>query len=628
MIKLLISVFLFCLSVNLYSSAKPNADKIAAESIEELQQKLEAVLKEAHVPGMSVALVGKEGPEWVTALGVADVANQRAASADTLFRIGSTSKAFAALAVLKLVEEGKVSLQDPVHQLVPEVWFENRWEESHPIRIVHLLEHTTGWDDMHLREYAVEADPHEGLREAFDFDRTSRISRWQPGTRMAYCNSGPPVAAYIVEKITGQKFEDYVAQNFFQPIGMKTATYFQPSPESTTILYHSDGTTPYPYWNIMYRPSGSINASARDMANYLLFYLNRGSVGTKQILPASSITRMESPTSTWAAEEGLKAGYGLGNYWSVFDGFVYHGHNGGMDGGLTEMGYMSDEGVGYFFSINSASGDAYQKIGTIIRAYLARNLQKPPLPPEGTLPANADEYTGWYEPNSPRVQMMVFMERLLGLAHLRFEDNKLLISGLGQRNITFIPVTDAQFRYVPTDDAPAPIASMELLNPNVEGKFVQLWGMATVKRVPSWLAITEIILTGFVLLSMGSILLYAPFWIFGGLSKKRRRPRERFLRLWPLLAVLSLITAVVVFGQCSEDLIPRMGNLTGWSFTLFLTTLIFPAASAASVIALRRASKLETRRCVRIYSAVVTLALVIAAVYLGYWGIIGLRLWS
>ena len=93
---------------------------------------------------------------------------------------------------------------------------------------------------------------------------------------------------------------------------------------------------------------------------------------------------MESPKSTWAAEEGLKAGYGLCNYWSVFDGFVYHGHNGGVDGGLTEMGYMSEEGVGYFFSINSASGDAYQKIGTILRAYLTRNLQKPASPPEGT----------------------------------------------------------------------------------------------------------------------------------------------------------------------------------------------------------------------------------------------------
>ena len=75
-------------------------------------------------------------------------------TADTLFRIGSTSKAFVSLSILMLADQGKLSLDDPVHKLAPEVWFENRWESSDPVRVVHLLEHTTGWDDFHLREYA------------------------------------------------------------------------------------------------------------------------------------------------------------------------------------------------------------------------------------------------------------------------------------------------------------------------------------------------------------------------------------------------------------------------------------------------------------------------------------------
>jgi CubicO group peptidase (beta-lactamase class C family) len=98
-----------------------------------------------------------------------------------------------------------LSLQDSVHKLAPEVWFENPWEASDPVRVVDLLEHTTGWDDIHLREFAKDA-PGIGLREALDYDHHSRISRWRPGTRMAYCNSGPAVAAYIVEKISGQHF--------------------------------------------------------------------------------------------------------------------------------------------------------------------------------------------------------------------------------------------------------------------------------------------------------------------------------------------------------------------------------------------------------------------------------------
>src|SRR5215471_9326806 len=360
-----------------------------AQSIEELRQQLEKILKDTRTPGVSVAIMRKDGPEWVAGVGIADVASNRPTTADTLFRIGSTSKAFSSLSILMLADQGKITLNDPVHKLVPEVWFENRWESANPVRIVNLLEHTTGWDDLHLREYAKQAPDSMSLREGLDYDHHSRTSRWPPGTRMAYCNSGPPVAAYIVEKITGQRFEEYVTANFFQPIGMKSASYFKTSAPAAT-LYHDDGKTPYSYWNILLRPAGSINASANDMAAYVGFYLNHGTVNGVEVMPAASIDRMENPTRTWAAQEGLKAGYGLSNYWTVNDGFVYHGHNGGVMGGLTELAYMPDYGIGYFFSINTGNGKAFEKISKTIRAYITRQLTKPAVSPAGSLPAGAE----------------------------------------------------------------------------------------------------------------------------------------------------------------------------------------------------------------------------------------------
>ncbi|HXR32378.1 MAG TPA: serine hydrolase [Verrucomicrobiae bacterium] len=599
-----------------------------AQSIPELQQQLEKILKDTHTPGMSVAIVHREGPEWIAGLGKADVAANRDTTPDTLFRIGSTSKAFAALSILKLANEGKLSLEDPVHKLVPEVWFQNRWEASDPVRVVDLLEHTTGWDDMHFREYAKDA-PGMGLREALDYDHHSRISRWRPGTRMAYCNSGPAVAAYIVEKITGQRFEDYVKQNFFEPIGMDTATYFQaPSPPLTT-LYHPDGKTPYPYWNILYRPAGSINASAKDMAAYVQFYLNRGNVNGTQVMPASSIDRMEIPTRTWAAKEGLKTGYGMSNYWSIHEGFVYHGHNGGVEGGLTEMAYLPGYGVGYFYSVNAGNGDAFEKIGKTIRAYVTRDLQKPTLPPVAPLPANAGAYAGWYQLDSPRVEMTHFLERLLGLVLIRFDDGKLLASTLGERNQVSVPVSGAQFRDVPKKGLPEPVPTAELLTPNAEGVFIQMGGgTQTIKRIPVWLAFAEIILTAWFVLAVVSILLYAPFWLFGGLSKKRRRPAERWIRLWPLIAVLSLLAFVAIFILSSNDLITKMGNMTMWSVAFFVATVAYGVASVAGVIALWRVPKQEVRGWVRRFSTAVILALLIGAAYLVYWGVIGLRTWA
>jgi CubicO group peptidase (beta-lactamase class C family) len=624
--KFITSALVACLLVcGCWAQGKKDDAPKPAQSIAELRQQLEKILADTHTPGGSVAIVHRDGPEWVAGLGKSDVAGNHATTDETLFRIGSTSKAFASLSILKLANEGKLSLQDPVRKLVPEIWFENRWEATDPVRVVDLLEHTTGWDDMHLPEYAKDAKG-MSLREGLDYYHHSRISRWRPGTRMSYCNSGPPVAAYIVEKITGQRFEDYVTQNFFLPIGMKTATYFeQPSPQLTT-LYHADGKTPYPYWNILLRPAGAINASAKDMAAYVQFYLNRGAVSGVQVMPAASIDRMETPTRTWEAQQGLKAGYGLSNYTSFHDGFEYHGHNGGVDGGLTEMSYMPEYGVGYFYSINAGNGDAFGKIGDAIRAYVTRGLTRPPVPAAGQLPADAQEFAGWYLPDAPRNEFTHFLVNLLGPSRVRFGGGNLLLTDLGRIDQPFVPVNGEQFRYLSKKDPPEPVATAMLLAPNAEGRFAFIGG--TMRRIPTWLAIGQIGLTAFFLLAFLSILLYAPFWIFGGLIKRRRRPAERAMRLWPLIAALSLAAFVGIFMVSGNDAIARLGNLTVWSFGLFLTTLIFGAACLASLIALVRARKREIRRFVRWYSMTVIAALAIAALYLAYWGVIGIRTWS
>jgi CubicO group peptidase (beta-lactamase class C family) len=598
-----------------------------AQSIPELQQQLEKILKDTHTPGASVAIVRKDGPEWIAGLGVADVASGRANTADTLFRIGSTSKAFSSLSILLLKDQGKLTLQDPVHKLVPEVFFENRWEATDPIRIVNLLEHTTGWDDMHLREYAKQAPDSMRLHDGLDYDHSSRVSRWRPGTRMAYCNSGPPVAAYVVEKLTGQRFEDFVQQNLFLPIGMKTATYFEPAAGTATTLYHEDGKTPYPYWHILLRPAGSINASAKDMAAYVQFYLNRGSAAGRQIVPSADIDRMEIPESTWAAQQGLKTGYGLSNYWSIEDGFVYHGHDGGVEGGLTNMAYMPDSGIGYFFSINSGNGGAFEKIAKAIRAYITQNLQKPAVPPVASLPSDASDYAGWYETNSPRVQLTQFIERITGLTWLQVKTGHLVLTSLGGKQ-EYVPVAGARFRHLSKkQDPPDPVPSLLLLPPNPDGRFVQGGMMDTLKKIPGWFAISEILLTVYVALSMIAIVIYAPFWLLGGLSKRRRRPAGRAMRLFPLLAVLSLFAFVAIFMVCSADLIGRMGNHTLWSEALRLTTLAFAVAVLLSAYAWWRAPKESVRPGIRAFSRVVILALLILAVYLGYWGMIGLRSW-
>jgi CubicO group peptidase (beta-lactamase class C family) len=136
-----------------------------------------------------VALVQGDSTIWATSLGKANLETNVNADENTMFRIGSVSKMFVSLAILKLQEEGRISLDAKVRDLVPDVAFVNPWEKQAPILVKHLLEHTTGWDDLQLKDYAMN-DPALTLKQGLDYNPKSRTSRWKPGTRMAYCNSG------------------------------------------------------------------------------------------------------------------------------------------------------------------------------------------------------------------------------------------------------------------------------------------------------------------------------------------------------------------------------------------------------------------------------------------------------
>jgi CubicO group peptidase (beta-lactamase class C family) len=428
-------------------------------SIPELQARIREVLAETKTPGVGITVVTRDSVLWAAGIGTADVAAGRAATDTTLFRIGSTSQAFVSLMVLLMQEEGRLSLEDPVWAHAPELVFRNRWEETDPIRIVHLLEHATGWDDLALRDYAMN-DSAITLRDGLAYNPKTRKSRWRAGTRVSYCNSGPPVAAYLVEKLTGRPFEDLVRERLFSPIGMTTATYFRPDPPARlATLYHGDGETPEFYWQILQRPAGAINASARDMAAYVRFLLNRGAVGDSQILPAELIERMERPRSSITARSGLSLGYGLHLSTYVDSGWVWVGHDGGVNGGLTNMAYRPDQGVGFAFMINSGSGKAFEEIGRLVRDYLTRDQTPPEPPPVAAVSDLARERVGWYRPDNPRTAKLRFVERVLGLIRVTATDSGLVLKPLLEDAHHFGPVSDRLFR-----QPSAPVATLALID--------------------------------------------------------------------------------------------------------------------------------------------------------------------
>ena len=422
-------------------------DEAAPVTIEELRSAIAVVIEERDVPAVGVVLVDENGPVWMDALGKANIADDLDADTDSLFRIGSTSKIFVALSVLKLVEEGRISLDDKVRELAPEIEFENEWESTDPVRVVHLLEHTTGWDDIHLPEYGHNDPTPATLKEGLDFHPHSRVSRWKPGSRMTYCNAGPPIAAYIVQKITGQDFEGYVRESFFAPLEMGTTTYRLSADvrEKGVTLY--DGKTPQEYWHIVMRPSGSINSSIKDMQKLVSFFVNRGSVDGEQLVSLESLQRMERVESTPAAAAGQEVGYGLNNYSSGHESWVYRSHNGGVNGGLTELAYLPDEKLGYVFFINSGNGQAFGEISDLIRNFQTQDLKPTDVGEGETITDEHRALEGIYYPVNSRQEMTYFLDRVLGAQKIWFEDNKLMRKSLLDSDATaFLAASPTMYR--------------------------------------------------------------------------------------------------------------------------------------------------------------------------------------
>ncbi len=126
-----------------------SAQPIAQDKLQQTEDSLRAIVYDHQLPGMAVAIVSWDSVVWQQGFGYADVEAMKPVTAQTMFRIGSVTKSFVALGILRLVEEGKLDLNDKVAELAPEVNIDNPWSATDPVRLVHLLEHTAallGWD--------------------------------------------------------------------------------------------------------------------------------------------------------------------------------------------------------------------------------------------------------------------------------------------------------------------------------------------------------------------------------------------------------------------------------------------------------------------------------------------------
>lgn len=611
------------------AAAPSGATQESPADLGALEAEVGRILETTGVPGAAVALVSRQKVLWLAGVGWADREERIPVTPDILFRQGSISKTIVALAALVLEERGLLRLDHRLRDLLPEAEFKNPWEDRDPLRLVHLLEHTAGFDDLHLAEYAWDRPEPLSLAEALAFHPDSRISRWPPGRYAAYSNAGPALAADAVERTSGRPFEEWVAEEIFAPLGMETATFQPPQGSGVLLAQGYDGRTGalVPYRHFLFGPSGGLHASAREMARFVRFLLGRGELDGRRLLSPGSLARMETPVSTLAAEKGLRAGYGLGSYTSFHGGFVFHGHAGGIGAFIAEYGYLPDEGLGYALMLNSDHYGAYENLQGLVRSFLTRGLPPPVPPPPAPLPpGRLDRLAGFYAEITPRHELLRFLMRLLGVVRVKAVEEGLEVRRLGREAETLLPVTAVHFRR-----ENEPLATFAFLDEG-RGILLQASGgplQGTYRRIPVWSVTLRWGIAGAALVLQFSSLVSALAWASRWLV--RRTPIEGLgLRLLPLSASLAFFAAAALPILGAGDFIARFGRPTPWSVSLGLLLWLYPAltgAAALEVLRQGRAVRAGPRRPL-LYAAAVTTANLVVAAYLAWCGLLGLQTWS
>ncbi len=380
--KIILAIFYMVItfSSNAQKKIKPiiEVDRFAG-----LDTAFERVLKEWHAAGFAVAVVEKDKVVYAKGFGYKDYEKKAPVTPNTLFAIGSCTKAFTSSMIGLLQKEGKLDLDKPVRNYLPELTFYND-ALNNTILLRDMMSHRTGLPRHDYSWYGFPTTSRDSLLKRIQYMEPSAGVRekWQYNNFMFF------LQGMIAEKLTGKKWEDNIRDNIFKPLGM-TRTVF-----SVTDMAKSDDASlgyglkkdsilkKLDYYNIdAMGPAGSINSSVMEMANWVATWINGGKFKGKEILPASYVT--EAISSQMVVAPGLPtkekpdvqfATYGFGWMMASYKGHYRVEHGGNIDGFSASTCFFPSDSVGIVVLTNQ-NGSA---IPSIVRNVIADRMLKLP----------------------------------------------------------------------------------------------------------------------------------------------------------------------------------------------------------------------------------------------------------
>ena len=285
----------------------------------------------------------------------------------TLFQVASVSKTFTWTAVMQLVEQGKIDLDADINDYLDFV-IEGK---GAPITIRNLMTHTAGFEELGKNPLYYKASDVIPLGSFLKQNVPGRI--FAPGSTPAYSNYGAALAGYIVQRVSGRSFDDYMDRNIFEPLGMTSSSFRQPLPAALqdrfSLGYLTASEPPHPFEYLSDAPAGSLATTADDMGRFMIEHLQNETPGGGKLLNSETATLMHR---TVTKENSGMNGHALGFYEQNRNGQKVIAHGGDLTVFHTQMELYLDEGVGILVSYNSAGTNATDLRGDLMTAFADR----------------------------------------------------------------------------------------------------------------------------------------------------------------------------------------------------------------------------------------------------------------
>lgn len=528
-----------------------------------LDKTITAQLESLDIPGATVAVVADGQLLLAKGFGYADRERDHRVNGErTLFRTGSVGKLIAATAVMQLVEQGRLDMHTDVNTYLD---FTIPANFAEPITVAHLLTHTAGFEDVGEALFVLSEAEMMPLRQYLTQLQPARA--FPPGTVQAYSNYGMALAGYIVERVSGEPFVDYVENHIFVPLEMNRSTLRQPvPPELAGDLAAGYGTGAYSHLKggFVYMspyPAGSMSTTAADMGRFMIAYLQDGRYADTAILQPATVQEMQR--RHYAPDPRLD-GMGYGFMRQQVNGRDVLFHRGSTFQFNAGLYLLPAENVGLYVVYNGLGGS--EAPAQLSEAFMDHYYPASP-PPSLTPPADAAQrlaaYTGEYHLARAEFDGPGKIIRLLEAAQVSASPEGHLQLMLEGHSEIYVEVEPGLFRHQERDEWLAfhtDAAGTQWLSLDGRPAFLNLTATSAF-QVP-WYA-TLSFSTLLILLTLLLFIFSSMGWLIGALRARRQGEKRPFsVRLTHWLATLFgllFLFFLVAFVSVLADMDPAFG---------------------------------------------------------------------